>query len=479
MSGLMGEILNSSQSLSNQSASLSVISSNISNVNNSSYARETLETSSYSGPGGAVYTESTITSARDAILDRQVVEETSTSSALSTNESLYTSLNNVMSESLNGSIGASLATAESDGTGITGGISTLLNDWSAYAASPNSSSAQDQVYSSSEELVDRLHSASAELDQVQSDQNAALDEDVSSANTLLSKIAALNTQIVSANARNDGSSVTLSDERESAMEDLAKLTSFDYTTESNGSITISVASGDNSTGTTTLVSGGKAGSIGITTDSTGAYTGLSATSAVGGATSSLSPEGGSLSVLDPAVTTSVISGVRDQLDALASQIITSVNSVYSGTSADGSATFFSGSTAADISISSSITSASDITAASSTEAAGGNSVALAMSNLLDTEYATASGDKIDGTMTESAAAIATDIADKLSKATDASDSQANVLSLVTTNRDNTSGVSTDEELSDLIRTQHAYQASARILSTVNTLLEIVTTRLGS
>jgi len=481
MSNLMGEILDSSSSLSNQTATLSVISNNIANVDNSSYARESVETSYTSGPGGVVYSESTITSARDAILDRQVIEETSTASSLDETESLYDDLNTVMSESLNGSLGASLDTAVADGTGVTGAISSFLNAWSAYAASPNDSAAQSEVYTTAEDLIDQLNSASSSLDEVQDDENAACEDDVDSANELLQKIADLNTQILAAENRNDSSATELEDEREAAMEDLAGYIDYDYTTESNGTITITVSSGTDSSGTTTLVSGGTAGSIGIASDTDGAYTGLTVTGAGSTTSSSYTPSGGSLSVLNPAVTTAAIESIRDQLDALANQIVTSVNSVYSETTSDSTATFFSstGTTAATIALSSSITDSTDIVANSSTEATGGNSVALAMADLLDTEYSTSSGDYIDGTLTEDAAGIATDIADELETATDASDTQDEVLATVTENRDNVSGVSTDEELSDLIRTQHAYQACARVLSTVNTLLEIVTTRLGS
>jgi flagellar hook-associated protein FlgK len=55
-----------------QSTGLKVIGDNLSNVNNSSYARKSVETSSFSGAGGAIYTSSSVTSARDSIADRQV-----------------------------------------------------------------------------------------------------------------------------------------------------------------------------------------------------------------------------------------------------------------------------------------------------------------------------------------------------------------------------------------------------------------------
>jgi flagellar hook-associated protein 1 len=477
MAGLMGDILSTSDSLTRQSAALSVIGDNISNVNNANYARKTIATESYSGPGGAVYTSTDIVSSRDSIADRQVVEETSSAGALAAETNLYTSLNNVAGESLNGSMGATLDTAEADGTGVTGGLSTFFNSWSAYAASPNSTGAQTAVYSSAEELASRLNTASSSLDDVQSSMNDDLDGDISEANTLLNKIATLNSNIVTMEARDTGSASDLVDERQAAMESLAEITNFNSTTEDNGSVTITLPSSDGTT-SQTLVSGGTAATLAVTKDATtGDYTGI--TSTFSGSTSSISPTGGSLSVLNPTVTSAAIDDVRSKLDDLANQLITSVNSLYSKSSSDGSATFFSGTGASDIAVSSSITSAADITAGYATGAEGSNELANDMADLLDTTYSTDSGDLVDGTLTSSAAEIATDVASQLSTVSDASDQENELLSMVTTSRNNISGTSTDQEMSDLIVTQHAYQASARILSTVNTLLDLVTTRLGS
>jgi flagellar hook-associated protein 1 len=53
--------------------------------------------------------------------------------------------------------------------------------------------------------------------------------------------------------------------------------------------------------------------------------------------------------------------------------------------------------------------------------------------------------------------------------------QANEISLATFQgeRDAISGVSLDEELTDLIRTERSYQAAAKVISTVDSLIEAV------
>jgi flagellar hook-associated protein 1 FlgK len=595
MSGLLGDILSNSQALSNRSTSLRAIGTNIANVNNTAYSRQTVQTSTVSGPGGVSYTFSRITSTRDSILDRQVTEETSQNGAADALAKLYGDIYSLSSESLNGSYGASLATAQTEGSGVTGAFTSFFNAWSAYAASPKGTGNANAVYTAAQELASRLNEADKDLTNLQKTENDKLDSTVKEANDLLSSIAEFNKQIVTMEARNPGSSSALKDERQAAMESLAKIVNFDSSTEANGTVTISLASGD-STNPQTLVSGSNAGALSVAKNAQGNYTGLQAT--FGSATQSFTASGGSLSVLDPKVTSAAIESVRGQIDALAGQLIDSVNSIYYATKTDplepsvgdandllssiadyneqiaameaetpGSSTalqaerqsamdslakivkfnsqaetdgtvtltldtgdsanpqtlvsgatagtlaavtntdgsfagisatfggatrtfgsdvldssvtkgfsFFSGTDAGSIDIS--LSSYSQLTAASADDVAGGNSVALAMSKLAEKSFSGASA-RIVGTMTESAATIATDAATNYSSASEASNAQSEVLDMVKNSRDTATGTSTDEEMSNLIREQHAFQASARILSTLDNLLDIVTTRLGS
>ena len=45
-------------------------------------------------------------------------------------------------------------------------------------------------------------------------------------------------------------------------------------------------------------------------------------------------------------------------------------------------------------------------------------------------------------------------------------------------RDSVSGVNIDEELSDMIKFQHGYNASARFIAVVNEMLDTVINRMG-
>ena len=45
-------------------------------------------------------------------------------------------------------------------------------------------------------------------------------------------------------------------------------------------------------------------------------------------------------------------------------------------------------------------------------------------------------------------------------------------------RDSVSGVNIDEELADIIKFQHGYNAAARFIATVNDMLDTVINRMG-
>ena len=51
--------------------------------------------------------------------------------------------------------------------------------------------------------------------------------------------------------------------------------------------------------------------------------------------------------------------------------------------------------------------------------------------------------------------------------------------LVRNQRDTVSGVSMDEEMADLVKYQRAFQASSRVFSVVDELLDTVVNRLGA
>ena len=58
------------------------------------------------------------------------------------------------------------------------------------------------------------------------------------------------------------------------------------------------------------------------------------------------------------------------------------------------------------------------------------------------------------------------------------ESQVAIMSDLRTMRDSISGVNIDEELADIIKFQHGYNAAARFITVVDELLDTVINRLG-
>jgi flagellar hook-associated protein 1 FlgK len=180
---------------------------------------------------------------------------------------------------------------------------------------------------------------------------------------------------------------------------------------------------------------------------------------------------GALAARDGAVQT-----LRTGLDNLARQLVTSVNAAYNP-SATAGADYFNGAglTAGGIRLTAGLT-AAGIRAGSA--AAGDNSLALAVSDVANQVFSTAGGDAIDGTLSQHFAGAVSNLGQALAGVNARLSDQDSITQLVKSQRDSVSGVSLDEEMADLVRFQRAFQASSRVFSIVDELLDTVVNGLG-
>ncbi len=56
--------------------------------------------------------------------------------------------------------------------------------------------------------------------------------------------------------------------------------------------------------------------------------------------------------------------------------------------------------------------------------------------------------------------------------------QAVLVTQIDNTRQSTSGVSIDEEMSNMIKFQHAYNASARMVTAVDEMIDVIVNRMG-
>ena len=165
--------------------------------------------------------------------------------------------------------------------------------------------------------------------------------------------------------------------------------------------------------------------------------------------------------------------IRDNLDTLASNLISQVNAIHAtGYGLDGSTgeNFFTGTSAADIGINSVLVNDPNrIQASGQAGTVGNNTVVLQLAQLADTKVA-ALGNQ---TFTENYGGGVAQLGQSLSGVNTQLSNQQIVEQMLTRQRDSVSGVSLDEEMTDLIKYQRAFEASARLITIIDDLLETV------
>jgi len=459
MSGLFASLNSSVRAMSAHSRSLEIAGKNLANVNNTSYARQRV----IYGDRGTVVTASGaeslglealgIQQLRDTLLDRQVVRETSLTAYYKAMQSAYQRAQASLGQSVASTSNASTSTD----TGIAAALDGFFNSFQALAANPTDSGQRAALIQSVGILTDRIQLADARLAQVQSDLDVQISTDVAEANTLLTTLADLNSQIARFEINNPGSAVDLRDQRQATLEKLAAKLPFSVSDPGDGTLQISVQ--DNDGNDVLLVDG-----INVTNSlgyNGGVITAGAANTPVALASGSIQ---GSLDAKNGGV-----QAVRSNLDALAAQLVASVNGEYGGA-------FFAagGTTAATIRLDSSITTASLV---AGTGGSGDNSIALAIAQLASKQFSTP-GDSIDGTFRSFYSLTVSELGQALAGANTRVTDQNNIETLVRTQRDTVSGVNLDEEMADLMKFQRAFQASSRVFQTIDNLLEVVVTQLG-
>jgi flagellar hook-associated protein 1 FlgK len=167
----------------------------------------------------------------------------------------------------------------------------------------------------------------------------------------------------------------------------------------------------------------------------------------------------------------VIPDYLNRLDALANGIRGEVNNLHaSGYGLDGStgSEFFTGTSAVDLTVNPTISDDPSKIAASASSAGlpGDNSIAIAITNLQNA--LTMNGGT--GTFDDYFNSLVTDVGSQVEMAGSNLDHQSSMVDHLDNYRESISGVSLDEEMVNLIKFQHAYDAAAKLITTVDELL---------
>jgi flagellar hook-associated protein 1 FlgK len=425
-------------------AAIDTTGQNISNASTPGYSRQTVNLtersqltipalSSVTGAGSQFGTGVDITSItriRDQFLDSQYRDQNTTENGESTSSTLLSQVQAGLDEPTS--------------SGLSGQLDTFFTNWASLGSSASSAGAQQGVIGQGEAVADTLNSLSGQLStlegQVTSQYNTLTDPSTGAVANDANQIAQLNGQIAQAQSAGINANA-LEDQRDNVVDDLSQYSNVNVTTQSNGMVNVSfgnaaIAAQNGTADGTPLVNGT---SVDLTDNLTD---------------SNLSGSGGTLGSLlglyDATTQTGQIATYSSTLDTVANQLATTVNSAISGADAAGATAppFFTGTTAATIAVNPAVT-------ASATSPPYTEAEANAVANL--------SG----GTAQQSYNAFVTQVGSDVSSAQNAQTTSQSLLTAISNQRQSISGVSLDEEMTNLIQYQQAYQASARVMSTIN------------
>lgn len=472
------------QSLLNTQTQIGVVSDNISNSQNSGYVAR--NTSLVDSAGGDQVVD--VSRQVNQALQQSLLGQTTATTGTSYLNSIYQQL-----EQLSGSASGTPT--------LTSAMQALVTAFQNYAAEPGSQTTQTAVIQAASGLASAVQTLSNGIETIASQVQSQAESDVTTLNTQLSTIASLNQQIVTAQAAGR-STADLEDQRDAAVAQVAQLMPVSTTAQADGSLTLSTPGG------VQLVSGSNAAQFNYTPYSLGTngtagtdaaltlqgdtsktnYNAIFSSGKIGTELNILRVDDAGAASTDPSV--APLEKVRRQLDALVDQFYssnaatpTAFQAAYNNATTDAGTTELAsnlfivnnqgpggspqpaGSDRTGFEVNPAL-----LNGTATLKPAAANAVLQALTGNVSTT-ALSAGDvtNFTGTFTQLAEAIATAQTGRASTVSASATTATAALSTTQTAYSNATGVSVDQQLSSLVTLQSSYNASAKVISIVNSL----------
>ncbi len=464
-------------SLFAQKTALSVTGENIANVNTPGYSKQTVilepgRTNLENGfPVGSGVQVDSIRRVYDGFLQQQLVSANSSYGGYNTQQTALQRVQQLFNEFSTDGLGKSL--------------NDFFNAWQDLADNPSGQAERQAVLAQAQTVVSSFHQLNSSLTLVQNNANQSLQGETSDINDKLKQIAYLNDQISQLEFQG-GTANVMRDSRDQLLRDLSEKVGITSRENSNGTVTVTLPQG------ATLVDGNKAATFSLKADSAnagfysvmltppGATDPQDVTSVLAGSGANQGEIGATLQVRD-----SLVKPFLDGLDELASNLATQVNSLHSTgfdlsgvtgvnffTTPSGSPTLTPGySSLIDLNIAS----GDQIAAAANNPTLPGNGTgdnvkALSIANLANTSIPMSSGDStLDGFYNSLVAKAGVAVQGAARGATQSKNSITQLEQM----RDSASGVSLDEELTNLMTYQKAFEGAAKLINVGTEMLDTV------
>ncbi|SDI81799.1 flagellar hook-associated protein 1 FlgK [Frankineae bacterium MT45] len=449
-----GSLVRANNALGAASYGLDVTGQNISNANTTGYTRQRADQVSV-GPvsnvpsmyvsrqrGDQGVAISGTSRLNDPVIDARDRLENSRSSYLATAASTASAIETAFPEPTT--------------SGLSSQLDTYFQSWAALANQPNASGTastalRQAVLSAGTAVTTSLNTASQNLADTASTLSSQLSSTVTAAQNSATQLGQLNAAIKVASSTGQNTNA-LADQRDMILADLAKSVGGTATINSDGTADVTV-------GGQALVTGNTVSTLAIDPTSQVTVNGTVATMTTGAAGALVT----GITVTVPAY--------QAKLDNVAATLASTVNAAHqAGYDANGlpGGAFFSGTTAATISVA--ITNPSDLAASGSASASGNNDGTQAT---LIANLATA-----PGSASTTYVNLVGDVGSMSALAAQQQTIQDSVTSNIDATRQSNSGVNYDEEVTNLLMYQRSYQAASRVLTTVDDMLDTLINRTG-
>jgi len=420
-----------------QQRALNTTAHNVANANTIGYTRQTTNMQASAGsaesPAGLIGTGVDVVSyqrARDAFVDVQLRAQT-----------MLQGYHDATSDGLKQ---VELALNEPSDNGISKLLSNYWAAWQKVGSAPDNPASRQALVQTGATLAGGLQSLRTQLDTISAQVGSNLTITAKDVDSTVSDIAALNAQIATAVANGQGASNDLLDRRDVLLDKLGSLVNVKSTEQPDGTVTLDIGSFNVLTGST-ATSIGSAAALGTNLTS------------------------GKLAGLRDLGTT--VTSYTTRLDALAVSLRNSVNSLQATGYTLGGATttepFFVGTDSATIAVNPNLAADPTLIAASTAANEPGNG-----------QNAYAIAGLANGAVDQSYVSLVTDIGSDSANAARSASNAAVLVESLQGRRESLSGVSLDEEMTNMIRFQQGYQAAARALTAMDDELSLLITRTG-
>lgn len=375
---------------------------------------------------------------------------------------------------------------EPSDAGMSSSLDQFWNAWSDLSASPNSLAARAVVQQRGRQLAQMFNDYDTALTQQRTSTLERLSNSVDQVNALASQLADINGQLITTESNGQPNN-DLRDLRDRKLDEISKIAGTRVIFQANGSASVMI-------GNSTLVDGISASKLSLKlltpnplpatplTDVPVAFT-------LGSNNDPIAGVGGEVAAMRDVLNTD-IPQMRGRLDAMASQLVTAVNTAhtggytFSGSTIPGTAAgnFFDAGTvlnpvrAATMRLDTAVTNdPAKIAASGDANGPSDNSVAQALAALRATPntvtWTDANGATESGSFVAFFRGAMTRLGSTVSEATDRAAVTQALTDQADTRRQSVSGVNTDEELVNMMRVQQSYTAASKMVKVADEMLQ--------